>query len=587
MYSHWKDRTPNFNLNPVYDMPDIPSYKGGKEITARVLKTVKDKGGKKTVVVFDYYHGINEKQFYDEVVSQLNADLLIDTNDAKFPEEEIQKRFGRFITDDRENGVYATCELPEFFDEKIVKELNEKVSKADGLVVVYGVGAQVVVNGDILVYVEIDQEEVLDRFNNGMDNWGAGNYDEDPLKKAKRENFLEERVQFWHRYDIIKDIDLWVDGNKEEFVMLDGDDYREVIDRFTKRPFQLLPIFRPGVWGGDWCQKVLGAHPEWKNIAWGLTGMLDKMSVQANCSGNVVRIPGKELEFYRPIETLGRQIFSMWGFWNPCTLDFLDTMNGQNLSLQVHPTNEYANRHFNYQYTHNESYYMLDTTDSSSVYLGVKNGVKKDELVEAFRKGQEEGKFDDSKWINNWPMKTHDHIFIPCGTIHASGANTLVLEINTTWTSTFKLWDWGRLGLDGKPRPINIEHGSHVIQDAYDTDFTADRLISKKNVVDRGNGWVKERSGLMEYEPLRVDRYWTTEPISIESRDHIKTICVVDGEEAIIESPTGAFEPMPIHYAEAIIVPAAVGRFTVRPYGRSEGKKIAFLECYSYLGDHY
>lgn len=77
-------------------------------------------------------------------------------------------------------------------------------------------------------------------------------------------------------------------------------------------------------------------------------------------------------------------------------------------------------------------------------------------------------------------MKKHDHIYIPSGTIHASGKNTLVLEINPIGFQTFKLWDWGRIDADGKPRPINIEHGSKVIQERYQTNFVKEHLISKK-----------------------------------------------------------------------------------------------------------
>ena len=68
--------------------------------------------------------------------------------------------------------------------------------------------------------------------------------------------------------------------------------------------------------------------------------------------------------------------------------------------------------------------------------------------------------FDDSRFVAQWPAKKHDHFLIPAGTCHCSGANSMVLEIShTPYIFTFKLWDWARLGLDGQPRPINLQRG--------------------------------------------------------------------------------------------------------------------------------
>ena len=79
-------------------------------------------------------------------------------------------------------------------------------------------------------------------------------------------------------------------------------------------------------------------------------------------------------------------------------------------------------------------------------------------MIDELETAQEDGgDFDAEKYVEKWPIKKHDHILIPAGTVHCSGADTVVLEISATpYIFTFKLWDWGRMGLDGKPRPISI-----------------------------------------------------------------------------------------------------------------------------------
>src|SRR2546423_10745631 len=87
--------------------------------------------------------------------------------------------------------------------------------------------------------------------------------------------------------------------------------------------------------------------------------------------------------------------------------------------------------------------------------------------------------FSADKYANRWPAKTHDHFLIPAGTVHCSGANSMVLEISATpYIFTFKLWDWGRLGLDGKPRPIHIQHGKANIQWDRTTEWVRQNLIN-------------------------------------------------------------------------------------------------------------
>ena len=86
--------------------------------------------------------------------------------------------------------------------------------------------------------------------------------------------------------------------------------------------------------------------------------------------------------------------------------------------------------------------------------------------------------FPAEKYVNRVPVQRHDHILIPAGTVHCSGRNTMVLEISATpYIFTFKLWDWGRVGLDGIPRPIHLEHGLQNIQWDRDTEWIYENLV--------------------------------------------------------------------------------------------------------------
>ena len=588
MYSKIKDRVPNFELHPVHVVDKTVSWGGYDEIVTELKGEIGSKNGDRTVVVFDYYHGIDEKGIFDNIISKLKADVLIDSSTIKYPEEIIYSKFEKFITEDRINGAFSFCKIDEFFDEKLVVETNEKINASTGLIVVYGVAASVITKGDILVYGNVTIQKIKSAYFNGFTNWGVDNPDEDPITKEKRFNFLEGRVQDVHKRKLFKEMDYVIDGeNDNHLVMTTGEDYLKILEYFSKKPFKLEPFFNKGIWGGHWCQDVLNAEPELKNTAWGIIGWINQQCAVAKANNEEVHVPGRDIIAGNPVEFLGNQNFFWFGYNCPFGCDFLDTWGGQNLSLQVHPDIAYSNETFNSQFGHYETYYMLDTTEDSTVYLGTKEGVTKDELVEAFKEAQITGKFDDEKYINRIPMKTHDHIFIPSGAIHASGVDTLVLEINALCFQTFKLWDWDRVDLDGKPRPINIDHGAHVIQEKFQTEFVMDRLVSKQTEIDRGIGWRKEHSGTNDLELLTIDRYWFSKPIFLETKDHVKIIALVDGEEAIITSPNNEFEPIELHYAEAMFIPASCGQFIVKPFGRSEGKEIAILETYMNLGDDY
>jgi mannose-6-phosphate isomerase class I len=233
-------------------------------------------------------------------------------------------------------------------------------------------------------------------------------------------------------------------------------------------------------------------------------------------------------------------------------------------------------------YTQDESYYMLDAGPGAYVYLGFKEDADADAVMSDLRRAQGgDFQFPADKYVNRFPARKHDHFLIPAGTVHCSGAESMVLEISATpYIFTFKMWDWGRMGLDGRPRPVHLDHGAANIDWSRTTNWVKRELVNCVEPIASGNGWTEERTGLHNREFIETRRHWFTEAVQHNTDGGVNVLNLIEGEEAIIESPTGAFEPYVVHYAETFIIPAAVGTYTIRPHGLSAGKKCATLKAY-------
>jgi mannose-6-phosphate isomerase class I len=356
----------------------------------------------------------------------------------------------------------------------------------------------------------------------------------------------------------------------------------EGYNKAINQPFSVVPFFDPGPWGGQWMKEVCGLDKSSENYAWCFNCVPEENSLLFKVGDVLFELPSINLVFIHPCELLGDQVHARFGDEFPIRFDFLDTMDGGNLSLQVHPLTEYIQEKFGMHYTQDESYYIMDAEKEAVVYLGLKEGVDSEKCIEDLRLAAKGGEsFDDTKYIQQWKVSKHDHILIPGGTVHCSGKNSMILEISATpYIFTFKLWDWGRLGLDGKPRPINIEHGKEVIQWNRTTEWTRSNLINRVKKIGEGDGWVEEKTGLHKREFIETRRHWFKKEVEHHTKGSVNVICLIEGREIIVESPENNFDPFIVHYAEVFIVPENVGSYSIRPFGESEGFECVTLKAY-------
>lgn len=520
----------------------------------------------------------------DEIIENLGQffDNVFISDYCAYEGDELTEKMQRWLTDDRIFGVLTTDFLDDFFIKEKVEEMRKKINLSKGKTLVIGVGAMLIAQGDVNVHCSIARWETQLRFRKGLPNWNCDNFDMDPLTKFKRGYFVEWRLADKHKQKYFDKFDYFMDTNKKGSPnMICADDYKNALTAAVNTPFRVVPYFDPGVWGGQWMKDVCGLDKDKKNFAWCFDCVPEENSVLYAFENGTAEMPSIDIVFFRGRELLGDRVQARFGNEFPIRFDFLDTIEGGNLSLQVHPTTEYISEHFNMRYTQDESYYILDTENSDAgVYLGVKKDIVPEEFIDALNNAQETGEMDVEKFVNRFPAKKHDHFLIPGGTIHCSGKNTMVLEISSTpYIFTFKLWDWGRVGLDGKPRPINIGHGKNVIDYKRDTQWTKENLINRFETVASGDGWVEEKTGLHEREFIETRRHWFEKEVFHNTKGSVNVLNLVEGEEAEVVSPTGSFENFTVHYGETFIIPANVGDYIIRPTEKNKGQRLATIKA--------
>ncbi len=520
----------------------------------------------RVVVIAETYPGVRDEEILPQL-KKLEPSLVIETKDLYLPDAAMTEKMMPWLTDDRVFGHLYSGTVETFLDPEKVQSAKEKVQQADGLILIYGMGASLVAAGDLCLYFDLARWEIQLRYRSGMGNYNCSNTDDDILRKFKRGYFVEWRMADKLKINLFEDIDYLIDTNAaDDPKMITGQQFRGALKQAVTQPFRLVPYFDPGVWGGQWMKEHCNLDPAAKNYAWSFDGVPEENSLLLRFGDTDVEIPAMDLTLYCPKELLGVRNYARFGAEFPIRFDFLDTMEGQNLSLQVHPLTEYIHRTFGMAYTQDESYYLLDAGEDACVYLGVKTGTKPEEMLGALNEAQETGVFDAERYVNKLPAKKHDHFLIPAGTIHCSGANAMVLEISATpYIFTFKLWDWGRLGLDGKPRPINIEHGSHVIQWDRTTDWVTKNLVNPTETLYTSDAYDMEHTGLHELEFIETQRYTIREYAEFDLFGSVSMCNLVEGSAARIESPDGAFEPYTVHYAETFILPAELKRVRIVP----------------------
>lgn len=303
---------------------------------------------------------------------------------------------------------------------------------------------------------------------------------------------------------------------------------------------KLKPVFKDYIWGGTRLHTDYGFETGFDKTAEGWMLACHKDGMNTIDGGVFDKMTLQEVIDKEGLEKIGGKNCLKFPYF-PVLIKIIDAYD--NLSIQVHPDNEYARRVEN-EFGKTEIWYVLDATDDAKLIYGFKSEITKDE----FRKSIEDNTLLDKLNVVN--VKKGDLFFIEAGTVHAIGKGALIAEIQQNSNCTYRVYDYGRVGKDGKPRELHIDKAvdvSNTIPPKYDIKPMGNEIESNGNISQL----------LTKCDLFTVDRYKITSDVILTAdEDSFNHILVTDGN--------GEIDGKSAKKGDSYFVPAGYGDYTVK-----------------------
>jgi len=564
-----------YDIFPSLKINDNQVFKGFTSLASKIKRF--------RTVTIDGYNGV----FFDIFQVQLDKILAKDgykiswkkTSVFYKPEWQILEMTAPFLGgDDPLFGRRTTLTLEDYF---IMERLRSvRPEEYYDINILIGPGAALAAWEGLIIYIDIPKNEIQFRSRAGtISNLGTAAVS-DPKVMYKRFYFIDWIVLNKHKQKTLPSVDIFVDGQRAEMpVWIEGPILRESLWHMSRNVFRVRPWFEPGAWGGTWIKNnITGLNKNVLNYAWSFELITPENGLLIESSTVLCEVSFDCL-MYQEAEAVLGDCYQKFGTDFPIRFDFLDTFEGGNLSLQCHPRLQYMKDNFGENFTQEETYYILDTKDNASVFLGFRDNIEPENFRKELENSVEHNTaFDPEKYILRHQVRKHDLLLIPYGTIHGSGKDNLVLEISTTpYIFTFKMYDWLRPDLDGKPRTLNIDRGMTNLFFDRKGNYVNENLIVRPEMLDSGSDWRLFHLPTHETHSYDIHRYHFQSTIDILTNNKCLVMSLTEGQSIDIETMNG-FKTS-FCYAETFVIPAEAESVRITNNSSSEAVLVmAFMK---------
>ncbi|MEV0254501.1 hypothetical protein AB0H82_09560 [Streptomyces sp. NPDC050732] len=467
----------------------------------------------------------------------------------------------------------AETPLRDFFDD--LPRLHLPTGR--DVLLVHGPGAALLPH-DLLWYADLPKRHAEAAVATGTGHNLGLPYEKGELRRLF---FIDWPVIDRHRDALAPRLDAWLDvQDPQRPTYIDGTGLRTTLTRIAHHPVRTRPYFNSTPWGGHWAQRRLGFDATARNTALGYELIAPEAGVLIGTHpGRQAEIPFQLLCVLHPEEMLGPQVKDRFGTSFPIRFDYLDTVDGGNLSVHCHPKERYMRERFGWSYTQHETYYMTLGSPDTRVFLGLREDADPDRFRKEIEEAAHDGvPMDPEDHVMTFPAEQGRLFMIPAGTPHASGAGNVVLEISATpYLYSLRFYDWLRPDADGRPRPLPYEHGLANLETERRGDAVAHDLVQEPRTLRTGSGWREELLGALDEMFYEVRRYALDADAEADDdtagRFHV--LNVVEGEGVLLSTAAG--ERHALSWAETLTVPAAVGPYRLAAVGDAPVKVVKAL----------
>ncbi len=565
--------------HPKLSKVTIDAYcQGNISIAARIAKEISDN----SLIVMDGYTSADFEPVVNALMTNLSGKKVNIINVADYYKvpEVIDKLLEEPLKVDLEKdpvnlfGKRVEDGYSLIFDAEKLKALEEKLADKKNIVILYGFGSlhsdKIKALSDITVWFDVAPKNVVLRAKTGrMVN--VGDKVSKPFRTMMRRAYYVdfEAALLLRREVLHKDlVDFYIDSTDlDNYKMLDKIAFTEVTDKISSMPFRNKPVYLEGVWGGQYIKKIRNVPDCMNNIAWVFDFIPMEVSVVTQIGNSLFEMPFYTLLQKQEAKIMGEKCVKKFDGYFPIRFNYDDTFHSTgNMSIQVHSGSEYNKTNYNEFGRQDESYYVICAGHGAKTYLGFNNDIDPDEFISLAKESEKNATvIDYQKYINAVESKPGVQVMIPAGTIHASGRNQLILEIGslTVGSYTYKMYDYLRLDLDGKPRPIHSYHGENVLRKERNADWINSNVVQEPRVIRSGEGYSESIIGEHDllYFSLRHLNFEKEIECDTEGKFHV--LSLVDGEKVRIESidnPEFFYEQ---NYLDIIVVPASIGKYRI------------------------
>ncbi|HEX7000371.1 MAG TPA: class I mannose-6-phosphate isomerase [Trueperaceae bacterium] len=568
-------------LRPAGAFDPHPAYPVEPGKIVRDLDALTRLLAEQRVVAIDGYVGV----LWDELRAALDERFAeqgvhvtwFDVGEALLPDAAIEEYVEPFLGgDDPVFGTRCPGRLEDLFH---AEKLAAMRPAKNGVSILYGCGAALAGWDAYLAYIDLPKDTIQHRAKaRVITNLGRA-APEDAKAVYKRLYFVDWPLLNRHKQELVSRLDLMLDGQEaRDPSFMTGDDLRAALDRMGRSYFRTRPWFTPGPWGGHWLEEIVPGLPEdAPNYAWSFEMIAPEAGLTLASGEERLEVSFDTLMFHDAKGVLGEHE-TRFGTDFPIRFDYLDTMGGGNLSLQVHPAPAYIRERFGEPFTQDETYYLVDCAPDAKVYLGFQSGVDPSEFRRELEASARDGSpVDVERYVCTVNAERHGFYLIPHGTVHCSGTDNMVLEISATpYIFTFKLYDWLRLDLEGRPRPLNIERGFDNLDFSRQGEVVERELISRPRVIGEGDGWRLVHLPTHQHHFYDVHRVELSGRVEQITGGSAHVLNVVEGGPVRLKTPGGEAV---FNFAETFVVPASTGRYELVNEGQVAAKVVkAFLK---------